>query len=190
MGSAHRVAFSEKLKTMWDDIMYSEVMKGSIDSGTDHRVFLYCIGKIIPSEDTMVHDNLCALSSEEYIEERLEYQLSSFKRIIPAISFRIKLIQFCVIVASSTGALLAAYNLQLWMPVLLSIVTVLESIFEYNKMPLLLRSTNVAYSKLKKVLFWWTGLTLIQQRMPQNKMQLVNLIESILYDRLIILHEG
>ena len=76
------------------------------------------------------------------------------------------------------------------MPVLLSIVTVLESIFEYNKMPLLLRSTNVAYSKLKKVLFWWTGLTLIQQRMPQNKMQMVAMVESILHERLIILHEG
>ena len=200
LGPAHRVAFSNRLKAMWDDIMNSEVMKGSLDIDS----------KIHPESSVhLKQDNdsknmfpalrkkpkpglfeLHPLTSEQYIKERLETMLESFRKEIPALSRYIRVLQVGAIIASSAGALLAVYEFQLWMPTLLSFVTVLESITEYNKLPLKLRTMNITYSKLKQVMFWWSGLTLIQQRMPQNKFRLVSTVEALLYDQISVLLEG
>ncbi len=219
LGSAHRVAFSNKLKSMWDDIMNSEVMKGSLDIDMKIHTSRFSTSPLgdngynstellnnssltsgigqkyrevipLPTHKTNAIFELQPLTSEQYIIERLETTLLKFKHDIPSLSRQIRLLQVGTIAASSAGALLASYNLQLWMPVLLSFVTVLDSVFEYNKMPLKQRCSNIAYSKLKQVIFWWSGLTLIQQRMPQNKYRLVTTIEGILYDQISVMVEG
>ncbi len=69
------------------------------------------------------------------------------------------------------------------MPILLAVVTVIQSLQEYLKMPVQLRSRNIAYTHLSKVLFWWSGLTLIQQRMQINKQRLVDSVEGIILDQ-------
>lgn len=69
------------------------------------------------------------------------------------------------------------------MPILLAVVTVIQSLQEFLKMPVQLRSRNLAYTQLPKVLFWWSGLILIQQRMQLNKQRLVESVEGITLDQ-------
>ena len=65
-------------------------------------------------------------------------------------------------------------------PIVLAIVAVIEFAVQYMQLESELPAANATTLALTRVLVWWDGLSLIQQRMPAAKDRLVDVVESAL----------
>jgi len=120
------------------------------------------------------------LTAEEYIMERVFPEIHRLEQETPKLSLQFRGIQVLVIILSSVGAALAAYNLQIWIPVLLSIVHVMDSVMNFRQLPLKIQRANISFARLKQILLWWTGLSLIEQRIPRNLSKIVRMVENVI----------
>ena len=67
-----------------------------------------------------------------------------------------------------------------WTPVVLTVVATIEYVISYQQLESTLPAVNATALAITRVLVWWDGLSLIQQRMPNSKDRLVDVVESAL----------
>ena len=77
-------------------------------------------------------------------------------------------------------------ELPLWTPVVLAAVSSIEFVISYQQLESQLPAVNGTAFAITRVLIWWDGLSLIQQRMPASKDRLVDVVESAL----VMQHQG
>ena len=71
-------------------------------------------------------------------------------------------------------------ELPLWTPVVLTGIGTVEYVITYQQLESTLPAVNATALAITRVLVWWDGLSLIQQRMPNSKDRLVDVVESAL----------
>ena len=98
----------------------------------------------------------------------------------PTLNSRLSTLQVLIIIASSAGAVFAMYNQEVWIPILLGLASFIDSIINFWQLKLKSQRAGFMYTQLKKTLLWWNGLTIIQQRVPFYKGQLVDTVENII----------
>ena len=121
-----------------------------------------------------------AMSGEEYIRNRLKPEMGKLVRQTPAVNRFLTTFQVIVIICSSAGAVMTMYNLEIWIPVVLAFSHMLEVTITFRQWPLRYQRNSHSFVRLKQILLWWNGLTLIQQRVPFYKNQLVDQVENLL----------
>ena len=78
---------------------------------------------------------------------------------------------------------LAAFGLELWIPMLLGFSAFLEFIVLERQIESRLPNTNACASALVELLAYWDGLAVIKQRMPRHKELLVDVAETAILQR-------
>lgn len=121
-----------------------------------------------------------AISGDIYIQKRVEPEMKRLTRNTPMLARYWTSLQVIIIFCSSIGAILAMYNLELWIPVVLAFSHMLELTINFRQWPLKYQRNSNTYVRLEQILLWWRGLTLIQQRVPHYKMQLVERVENLI----------
>ena len=120
------------------------------------------------------------MSGEGYINARLRTQLDRLEKETPSTNCRLGVLQVIVIIVSSVGAIFAMYDQEIWIPALLACAHFIDSALNFWQLKLKSQRAGYSYSQLKKALLWWNGLTIIQQRVPSYKKQLVDTVENII----------
>lgn len=120
------------------------------------------------------------LTADEYLVQRVLEELKRLERENPWLLASLRFYQIGIIVISSAGTILAAYEQQLWIPLVLAMAHALELAMNFRSLPLRLQRANICYSRLQQVVLWWSGLSLFDQRLQQAKFKLVLNVENIL----------
>ena len=120
------------------------------------------------------------MSGDDYIERRVRSQMQRLETETPTLNSRLSTLQVLIIIASSAGAVFAMYNQEVWIPILLGLASFIDSIINFWQLKLKSQRAGFMYTQLKKTLLWWNGLTIIQQRVPFYKGQLVDTVENII----------
>jgi len=120
------------------------------------------------------------LTAEEYIEERVVPELQKMEKESPGRTFSFRCLQILIIILSSVGAIFSANNAQVWIPILFAIATIPQAILKFYELPLKIQRANASFAFMKKLLLWWTGLSLMEQRVHENKTKLVLDLEDML----------
>ena len=132
-----------------------------------------------PSRDhTLTEAESPVLGAQAYIQERILPELEECKSLAPKLNRQYQYLVAGIIIITSLNSALAAFDLDLWIPMLLGISALLEFIVLERQVESNLPNTNACASTLVELLAHWDGLALIKQRMPRHKELLVDAAES------------
>ena len=126
------------------------------------------------------------LSADEYVEHRLLVELKHAQLKAPQLQRRLKFTQFlvilgavaCVLVNSIHASFVPESRISLLNPVVLALTGTVEAYMAYTQPETDLPAINGVVLALTRVLLWWDGLSLIQQRMPATRDRLVETCET------------
>ena len=133
-----------------------------------------------PETAAVLDDGFTVLSADKYLRERLIPALRRSQQRAPMLSRRLKLLQALTLLGSAVVVTLQSFELPAYTPIVLAIVAVIEFSVQYMQLESELPAANATTLALTRVLVWWDGLSLIQQRMPSSKHKLVDLVETAL----------
>ena len=134
------------------------------------------------------------LSADEYVEHRLLVELKHAQLKAPQLQRRLKFTQFlvilgavaCVLVNSIHASFVPESRISLLNPVVLALTGTVEAYMAYTQLETDLPAINGVVLALTRVLLWWDGLRLIQQRMPATRDRLVETCETAM----LLRHNG
>lgn len=129
-----------------------------------------------------------SISSEDYIRGRLEVELERLTKRLPKFSFQNRSLQILLVMLSASTAIMAAYELQRWIPVVLALVAMVEGFVEFRQLPLRLSMANMTYTRLKRTKVWWNGLSVLQKKLPNNKNRLVEHVEDTIFTQISVVN--
>jgi hypothetical protein len=125
-------------------------------------------------------DNLCKLlSAEEYVRFRLLPTIAELKLSMPLLELQWRGTQVGMLVGTMMTAALGVMQMLELMPIVLALLSGLESISSFEQYNMRITMTNQALQTLERLHFWWTGLTLVEQRKDYNKAYLIRLTEQV-----------
>ena len=120
------------------------------------------------------------IRSNEYVDLRLKQKIQEYQNVLPPFDRQLKQWQLFIILVTSLGSFFVAIELHQWVPVLLGLTAAAEWIVSYRQLDGRLPAINHALGELIQLLLWWDGLSILQQRMPYYKEQLVTSTEEII----------
>lgn len=118
------------------------------------------------------------VSADEYVSARLVPALRENQTLTPQLSRQLQLLTFVIIVLQSANAALVAYGFPLYVPLVLAVTSMMEFLVSYKTLETRIPNVNASTATLVKLLLWWDGLSVIQQRMPRSKEFLVESAEA------------
>ncbi|GMH73040.1 hypothetical protein TrLO_g12039 [Triparma laevis f. longispina] len=129
-----------------------------------------------------------SISSEDYIRGRLEVELERLAKRLPKFSFQNRSLQILLVMLSASTAIMAAYELQRWIPVVLALVAMVEGFVEFRQLPLRLSMANMTYTRMKRTKVWWNGLSVLQKKLPNNKNRLIEDVEDTIFTQISVVN--
>lgn len=120
------------------------------------------------------------LTAEDYIRDRIFPLLVEMEASIPRLTLINRILQAAIIIVSSVGAIFAANNQQIWIPILFAFAAMLQAYLKFQELTLRIQRANSTFAFLRKTLLWWTGLSLIEKRVPAYKERLVVDVEDLI----------
>lgn len=178
----------EKLKEI-ERRMFGKKFLDSIVFGTNSRDNEYKKRLSQAWEELEGKDSHILLSDVDYIRKRIMEYLPDLDREVSSLSKQKRLLECSIIVLSAVTAIMAYFGGQLWIPVVLAFVTMLEGLVEFRHIPKRIETANITIGRLEETLFWWRGLGLME-RMPANKERLVNEVEDAIMDRIFVIADS
>lgn len=118
------------------------------------------------------------MRADAYIEERLQENAREFYRLLPKLTALNRLFMLLIVLLSSVATALVAFELQQWVPVVITIGSAFEFANTYLQLETRIPNLNASASELTNVLMWWNGLTLIKSRQVSSKDELVDRTED------------
>jgi hypothetical protein len=125
-------------------------------------------------------DGLSGLTPDRYIKFRLDDQRAYYRLRATEWNRKLKVYQSLIIIASGIGALLAAINLELWLPLATALGAAFALYLEYMQVVNTLTKYNQAATNLEDVKQWWTALSEPEKKEQENFNKLVEATEKIL----------
>ena len=127
-----------------------------------------------------VDDGFRDLTPDRYIRFRLDDQLAYYRLKAGEWNRKLKVYQSLIISASGLGALLAAINLALWLPLATALGAAFALYLEYMQVVNTLTKYNQAATNLEDVKQWWTALPEFEKKEQESFNKLVEATEKIL----------
>jgi len=205
-GGNPRHVFAKKMEGMWNDLASSEVRQESLQKPSSFDLIslnkhfecvehpsLYEEGKVLISNNKELirqtlkrfkrhvdDDGLRSLSAGEYIDIRV----TPFRKLYEGRSpdLRRNLTWFTVVIFCLTSVCtgLGAFENAQWIPVTMGISAGFAAALAYTQCEQRMYRTNQACISIKRLMIWWWGLSVIEQRIPSNKSFLVGTMETII----------
>jgi hypothetical protein len=125
-------------------------------------------------------DGFRDLTPDCYIKFRLDDQLAYYRLRATSWNRQLKVYQSLIIIASGLGALLAAINLALWLPLAAAFGAAFALYMEYMQIVNTLTKYNQAATNLEDVKQWWTALPKSEKKEQESFNKLVEATEKIL----------
>lgn len=123
-------------------------------------------------------DGLSKLSADDYVKIRLLPLLGEISSKTPSLAktnTSSAIIVACLSVASSA---LSTFGLSVFIPAALALSGAITSWGSYNQSEQRLLQKNIALQRIRLMLVWWDGLTMIEKRVPVNKDTLIRTTEQ------------
>jgi hypothetical protein len=185
-GEGHRQKFSETCMRIIQEAGTTDVRSGvaelvrdPLHSWKDNKVF----------SDSEANDDmkdLKKISQDDYIAQRLLPQLAESQKKAPNLSRSLKSLQFFGIAGAVVCVALQSISQPLIVPIVLTVIGTCEFFVTYFQLETSLPAVNSTVVALTRVLVWWDGLSLIQQRMPASRDRLVDECEHAV----VMQHQG
>ena len=129
-------------------------------------------------DDYLNDDGTSLVTAEDYIHFRFLPMLQYYSWRSRDLSRKVLVLQ--VLTFFLTAALAAATPLgyEAWIPIVVSCISFLTGIMEFEALSSQLRNVNQSLEPLKNLHFWWQSLSMVERRMPSNKNELVACTEA------------
>lgn len=128
--------------------------------------------------DHLRDDGISPVTAEDYVRFRLEPQLARFNDLAPWLGVVHRTLQVLTFVLTGVTAAMAIFGLNGWIPFVITLVTVIKSILEFEMVATRLRNVNASQLALKNLHTWWFSLSMVEKRFPANKEFLVRITEG------------
>ena len=173
----------------------STLLKPELEMSRKSQSMKYSSPKVAPSNFGEQHEEKTSIPkkstkeenyfksiirSNEYVDLRLKQKIQEYQNVLPPFDRQLKQLQLFIILVTSLGSFFVAIELHQWVPVLLGLTAGAEWIVSYRQLDGRLPAINHALGELIQLLLWWDGLSILQQRMPYYKEQLVTSTEEII----------
>jgi len=130
-------------------------------------------------------DDLCSLlSAEQYVQFRIIPALEKLKspyspRGLPRLTKVWSICQTCLLLGTMATGVLGVLGMLELIPVLLTAMSAVESAISFEQLQLRLVTTNQALQTLQRLMIWWNGLSMVEQRKLYNKEHLISQTEAV-----------
>ena len=125
-------------------------------------------------------DGFSILNSEQYVDVRLRDSILYFRMKIAQLNRSLLFYNSLVIVLGGLGTLIAALRFDLWIGLIMVIISSIIAYIEYRQIGKYVLQYNMIQIKLENILQWWKSLTEEEQNLQANKDALVDLTETSL----------
>ncbi len=125
-------------------------------------------------------DGFSEMSGEQYLEARLEDQLTYYRRKAGVFDRQASRMQWAIVVMGGTGTLLAALTFEIWIPVTVSLSTMFATVLEIRNVESTIERYSRAAMELETVKTWWSSLSAANREDIRNRQILVTKTETIL----------
>ena len=130
--------------------------------------------------DQSQDDGYSTLTSDNYVNARLEPQISYYQKRTKNMYRNLIVLQILILSGGGVGTFIAAIGLELWVALTATFVSVFTVYLQYNQIENTLRKYNQALNGLNNVQVWLASLTENERNDVKNRDKLVNLTEQIL----------
>ncbi len=120
------------------------------------------------------------LSSEQYINERLDEQLKFYSGHVKKLELKLKLFNYGIYALGGIGTYLAATNRQLWIALTTIVVSIISTYLEQQQTENTLMIYNQSGSRLLRIKNWWLLQPEKNRENPALVERLVDLTEDAL----------
>ncbi len=166
------IKLARKLKAIGERLMKTEVNQAGIQPYK---------GEIpSPYASAPQDDGFSDLSTEQYVEFRLQDQLKFYHPRVERFSRQIRRLNWLIIIMGGVGALIAAIGFAPWIAVTTALAGALTSFMEIKNAQKTLSGYNQVVNDLESIRMWWHALTPAQQSKPSNFEKLVNNTEGVM----------
>jgi len=140
-------------------------------------------GKIPPTmfgADKSQDDGYSTLTSDNYVNARLEPQISYYQKRTKKMYRNLMVLQILILIGGGVGTFIAAIGLELWVALTATFVSVFTIYLQYNQIENTLIKYNQSLNGLNNIQVWWASLTDNERNDIKNRDKLVNATEQIL----------
>ena len=123
-------------------------------------------------------DKYSDLEPPQYLNYRLEDQFDWYRKKCKQLDRQLQSLQTWVYLLGGTGTFLAAVQLQSWVAVTTGFTGALINYLEFKRVEATLVGYNQAADALYDIRAWWTSLSTIEQKNPENFALLVKSTEE------------
>lgn len=130
-----------------------------------------------------VKDDLCSLlSAEHYVQFRILPALEELKSStgLPMLTRIWTTCQTLLLLGTMTTGILGVLGILELIPIFLTAMSSLESVIAFEQLQLRLLTTNQALQTLQRLMIWWNGLSMVEQRKVYNKEHLISQTEAVI----------
>ena len=124
------------------------------------------------------------MSVETYVKTRLNLILYRHKKRSPYLERIVYVMQTIVFIITASAAFVSHIGYAQWVPVIMSVATMITSIMEQKQLILRLTSTNSVYMQLEQLMCFWQGLSIIERRKHSNATYVVETAEAAVMNEL------
>jgi conflict system pore-forming effector with SLATT domain/uncharacterized protein DUF4231 len=130
--------------------------------------------------DQSQDDGYSTLTSNNYVNARLEPQISFYQKRTKKMYRNLMVLQILVLIGGGVGTFIAAIGLELWVALTATFVSVFTIYLQYNQIENTLIKYNQSLNGLNNIQVWWASLTDNERNDIKNRDKLVNATEQIL----------
>lgn len=123
-------------------------------------------------------DYVSTLSNEAYFESRVRRLLKLFARKAPRLNFFFVTLQFLVLLCSSLATILAALELETWLPIAVSFAVVFQSLLVHYNLKHWLSGTTSGMGQLQALEMQWSALGAVDRRLMSTRETLTSICEE------------
>lgn len=163
-----------QIQTISNQLMSTEVALSSL------RKYEGQIPPKIFGVDQSQDDGYSILSSENYVNTRLDTEISYYQKRTKKLYRNLMLLQMLIFVGGGVGTFIAAIGLELWVALTATFVSVFTVYLQYNQIENTLIKYNQALNGLNNIKVWWASLTDNEKNDIKNRDKLVDSTEKIL----------
>ena len=163
-----------QIQTISNQLMSTEVALSSL------RKYEGQIPPKMFGADQSQDDGYSTLTSNNYVNARLEPQISYYQKRTKKMYRNLMVLQILILIGGGVGTFIAAIGLELWVALTATFVSVFTIYLQYNQIENTLIKYNQSLNGLNNIQVWWASLTDNERNDIKNRDKLVNATEQIL----------
>jgi len=133
---------------------------------------------VVADRGTDFDDFVSPISTEAFIEWRVRPTLARLRATTPRLACELVFLEVLVFAFATFGTLLAAFELTAWVPVSVALGSALSALLYYRGLQAKLEAKNRSMSEVQNILTHWSGLSIVDRRMPGIKQHVVQSLEK------------